>query len=309
MLFRSNVVYKYKLNDERVQTKIWKESKIPDIKEKDFDVEQFVIKSYSTFLFFISKRRSTIYPAPCIISDYGGFLENNTRRFDPVNLIAVHDYGFIHVGVVIRGGGKFGESRQTEDREENNTRSMKDLIFAAETMVRYGYAKRNAIVLRGTSHGGMVALACCNKRPDLFAAVIAECPVTDMLNFHRVTVGKANTSEFLGPSDKSNLRGLLQYSPLQNINRNIGTRNTTEFPSTLVLTDTHDERVPPWHSYKFIAELQLIHGQQNYQKSPLLVYTTAKGGHFNDLPFENKVERGLIILKFLKVALNKNCTA
>lgn len=62
---------------------------------------------------------------------------------------------------------------------------------------------------------------------------------------------------------------LIKYSPLHNVKPN------TQYPSTLVLTSDHDDRVVPLHSFKFVATLQTLNPNNQH---PLLTRIETKAG-------------------------------
>ena len=49
-----------------------------------------------------------------------------------------------------------------------------------------------------------------------------------------------------------------------------------EYPHVLLVTADHDDRVVPSHSYKYIAELQHVNGNQ---EKPFLIRIDTKSGH------------------------------
>lgn len=62
---------------------------------------------------------------------------------------------------------------------------------------------------------------------------------------------------------------LFKYSPVHNIKPNVC------YPSTMVTTGDHDDRVVPAHSFKFAAGLQAAQSCTN----PVLIRIETKAGH------------------------------
>lgn len=123
--------------------------------------------------------------------------------------------------------------------------------------------------------------AVANQRQDLFAGVIGQVPVTDMLRFQNFTIGYAWTSEY-GSSDDGGYDYLIKYSPLHNI-------KPRKYPAMLITTADHDDRVVPLHSYKYVATLQYRAGRVPGQ-SPLLVRIDHNAGHGGGKPTSKIVD-------------------
>ncbi|MDD8052745.1 MAG: prolyl oligopeptidase family serine peptidase, partial [Thermotogota bacterium] len=115
--------------------------------------------------------------------------------------------------------------------------------------------------------------------PDLFAAVIAQVGVMDMLRYHRFTIGWGWASEYGNPDEEAHFHSLRQYSPLHNIEEKA-------YPAVLVTTADHDDRVVPAHSFKYLATLQ----QKNTGDRPILLRLDEKAGHGMGKPTEKIVE-------------------
>ncbi len=103
----------------------------------------------------------------------------------------------------------------------------------------------------------MVVAAASIQRPDLFKAVVPAVALLDMLRFEKFTEGPMHTYEYGTITDSLSFTNLHQYSPYHNINEDIN------YPPILIITSENDDRVPPFHSYKFVARLQSRAAQQN----------------------------------------------
>jgi prolyl oligopeptidase len=111
-----------------------------------------------------------------------------------------------------------------------------------------------------------------------------------MLRYHKFTIGW-NWAPDYGTSEDSRemfeyLRG---YSPLHNL------KPGTNYPSTLVTTADHDDRVVPAHSFKFAATLQACQAGS----SPTLIRIDSKAGHGAGKPLAKVLEEQADIYGFL----------
>ena len=125
--------------------------------------------------------------------------------------------------------------------------------------------------VRYDEEGGVwVVAAAAIQRPDLYAAVVPVVAVTDMLRFEQFTVGVLHRDEFGTVKDSLDFANLLSYSPLHNIKQDVN------YPAMMIMTSENDDRVPPLHSYKFVAELQ----NRKAQINPILLRVEKDAGHY-----------------------------
>jgi prolyl oligopeptidase len=107
------------------------------------------------------------------------------------------------------------------------------------------------------------------QRPDLFGVVLAEVPVTDAMRRHLSGNGPQQVEQWGTPDDPTVFKALRAYSPVHNV------KPGQCYPATLVATARDDDRLPPWHAYKFTAALQHAQGCD----APVLLHVRDRGGH------------------------------
>lgn len=205
---------------------------------------------------------------PTILYGYGGYGYINVPDFSPLR-IAFVECGGVYAIAGIRGGGEFGEKWHLDGCMENKQNSIDDFISAAEYLIKRGYTRKERLAIFGGSNGGMMVAACANQRPDLFAVVLSDSGSHDKLRCHLFGSGKAQTREFGCSDNMDEFLYLHKYSSLHNVKEN------TVYPAMLVLCNSDDNRVPPIHSYKYLAALQDAQIGQN----PILLYYMTESGH------------------------------
>ncbi|MDN3506451.1 MAG: prolyl oligopeptidase family serine peptidase [Simkaniaceae bacterium] len=226
---------------------------------------------------------------PTLLYGYGGFNASITPSYSPLILTWL-DMGGVYASANLRGGGEYGDEWHEAGRKEKKQNVFNDFTSAAKALVAWGYTTHKKIAINGRSNGGLLVGACLTQRPDLFGAAIPQVGVLDMLNFHKHTIGWAWCTEFGTPDDPEDYQVLHSYSPYHNIQKEIA------YPPTLITTADHDDRVVPFHSYKFAAALQ----QSKDTGAPHLLRIYPNSGHSASRSKELWMRENLDLLLFLQ---------
>jgi prolyl oligopeptidase len=205
---------------------------------------------------------------PTILFGYGGFNITSTPGFS-ASRITWLEQGGIYCIANLRGGSEYGEKWHEAGMLHKKQNVFDDFIAAANFLVKEKYTSKEYLAIQGSSNGGLLIGAVVNQRPDLCQVAIPSAGVMDMLRYHRFTIGSAWISEY-GSSDKeTDFKNLYGYSPLHNIKAGV------PYPSILVTTADHDDRVIPGHSFKYTATLQEKYKGPN----PAMIRVDVNSGH------------------------------
>ena len=206
---------------------------------------------------------------PTILYSYGGFNISLTPGFSVVNAVWMENGG-IYAVPNIRGGGEYGKKWHDAGTKLEKKNVFEDFIAAAEYLQSNGYTSKDYLALSGGSNGGLLVGATMTMRPDLAKVALPAVGVLDMLRYNKFTAGAGWAYDYGTAEDsKEMFEYLHSYSPLHNV------REGVCYPSTMITTGDHDDRVVPAHSFKFGAELQDKQKCQN----PILLRIETKGGH------------------------------
>jgi prolyl oligopeptidase len=196
-------------------------------------------------------------------------------------------------GCHIRGGGEYGRAWHEAGMKTHKQTVFDDFIAAAQYLAAEHWTSKQRLAIRGGSNGGLLVGATLEQRPDLFAAAILQVGVLDMMRFRDFTVGKAWESEYGSVDNPEEFKAMLAYSPLQNVKAGVN------YPSTLIMTGDHDDRVFPAHSFKFAAAMQHADPQGN----PILLRVALRAGHGSGKPTSKQIEEITDIYAFIEHAM------
>ena len=231
---------------------------------------------------------------PTLLKAYGGFGSISSPTYD-TGLLHFLEKGGVYAYAQIRGGGEKGKNWHKEGKGLKKINSINDFVDAAEFLMAEKYTNPNKLAITGGSNGGLVVGAAMTQRPDLFKVVVANVGVFDMINAQKFTVGKYHLDEYGNADIKEEFNSLLKFSPLHNIKEDVN------YPTCLIITSENDDRVPPFHSYKFVAKLQ----SRSAQKNPIYLKVNKNAGHYGNISnYENRVKKESEFYSFIWEHLN-----
>ena len=206
-------------------------------------------------------------PHPTIVYGYGGYNLARGPAFEPESSAWVRAGG-IWVLAHLRGGSEFGPEWWLQGRRESKQRCYDDLYAVAERVVELGLTSRDKLAARGESNGGLLTAAAIVQRPDLWAAVACDVPVTDLIGFADDPLFAIGAVEYGNPAVPEEAAWLLPVSPLQNV-------QPANYPRVLVTAGANDPRCPVWHSRMLVDRLQ----QANTGSNEILLRVYDGQGH------------------------------
>ena len=273
-------VYRY---DVRTNTAtLWRKPRI-DATTDQYVTEQVFYKSKdgTRIPMFVTHRRDMVKDGnnPVLLYGYGGFNVSLTPAFR-TSVLAWLEMGGVYAEANLRGGGEYGETWHKAGTLANKQNVFDDFISAAEYLIQERYTRRARLGIHGRSNGGLLVGAVLTQRPDLVAVALPAVGVLDMLRYHTASANARQWSTDYGLSDDpEQFKALYSYSPYHNVKK-------TCYPPTLITTADHDDRVVPWHSFKFAAALQAAQICSN----PILIRVETRAGHGAGKPVWMQIE-------------------
>ena len=264
-------IFKYDIATKK--SAVFRTVDIPGFNANDYEVKEtfYISKDGTRVPLFLTYKKGIKLDGnnPTLLYGYGGFNIVTNPSFSPLR-IALLEQGFVYASANMRGGGEYGEKWHEAGTKLKKQNVFDDFIAAAEYLISQKYTSPARLAIDGASNGGLLVGAVANQRPDLFRAVHQHAGVMDMLRYQKFTIGWNWAADY-GRSDanEAEFKALYAYSPIHNV------KPGTRYPSILVTTADHDDRVVPAHSFKYAAALQAAQAGDN----PVIIRIDTKSGH------------------------------
>ena len=225
---------------------------------------------------------------PTILYSYGGFNVSLQPAFSVVNAVWMENGG-IYAVPNIRGGGEYGKKWHDAGTKMQKKNVFDDFIAAGEYLQKNKYTSPKFMALSGRSNGGLLVGATMTIRPDLAKVAFPGVGVLDMLRYNKFTAGAGWSYDYGTAEDSKEMFDYLKsYSPVHQVKKGVC------YPSTMIITSDHDDRVVPAHSFKFGAELQ----EKQSCGNPVLVRIETNAGHGAGRSTEQVIGENADILSF-----------
>lgn len=296
-------IYEIRWNGTHFEDVLFTVQKINGIDPKNYITEEFLATSQdgTKIPYSIVYKNGTQKDGKCTawLHTYGSYGSIGKFYFDPTYFSWFTLYECtVFVWSSPRGGGDEGGEWHIAGQRHNKTKTIEDVIAIGQDLVLQKIAAPGQIVLEGISAGGMVVAAAANKAPQgTFGVVLPKRAVLDFFLRRRSTGGALQIGEFGDVYDPTDFDSIIQWSPLQNINKSL------DYPAMLLTPGDSDDRVVAAHSFKYLAQIQALRPNNS---NPLLMHLVRFAGHTNaGLSTQNAVNEGLHQLCLISLTLQQ----
>src|SRR5690554_4676353 len=203
---------------------------------------------------------------PTLLYGYGGFEISLTPGYAAGTGKAWLERGGVYAVANIRGGGEYGPRWHQAALKENRHKAYEDFAAVAKDMIERGITSPERLGIRGGSNGGLLTGNMLTRYPELFGAVVIQVPLLDMQRYHKLLAGASWMAEYGDPDKPEEWAFIQTFSPYHLFDP------AKDYPPTILLTSTRDDRVHPGHARK-------MHAMMSEAGADVRYYENIEGGH------------------------------
>jgi prolyl oligopeptidase len=217
--------------------------------------------------YFLVRPRDLKYDgsAPTLLYGYGGFEVSLTPGYSGGVGMGWLEKGGVYAVANIRGGGEYGPRWHQAALKQNRHKAYEDFAAVAQDMVARKITSPARLGIQGGSNGGLLTGNMLMQYPELFGAVVVQVPLLDMKRYSHLLAGASWMAEYGNP-DTADWAFIQKFSPYHLFDP------AKQYPPTLFMTSTRDDRVHPGHARKMMAKMLDAGKDVRY-------YENIEGGH------------------------------
>ncbi|RPE79802.1 prolyl oligopeptidase family serine peptidase [Vulcaniibacterium tengchongense] len=203
--------------------------------------------------------------APTLLYGYGGFEISLTPAYSGSVGKGWLEKGGVYAVANIRGGGEYGPRWHQAALKANRHKAYEDFAAVAQDLVARRITSPRHLGIQGGSNGGLLMGNMLTRYPELFGAVVVQVPLLDMKRYSHLLAGASWMAEY-GDPDSADWDFIRTFSPYHLFDAG------REYPPTIFMTSTRDDRVHPGHARKMAAKMLEAGKDVRY-------YENIEGGH------------------------------
>jgi prolyl oligopeptidase len=230
--------------------------------------------------------------APTLLYGYGGFEISLTPGYSGGTGKGWLEKGGTYAVANIRGGGEYGPRWHQAALKQNRHKAYEDFAAVAQDMIDRKITSPAHLGIRGGSNGGLLTGNMLVQYPELFGAVVIQVPLLDMQRYNKLLAGASWMAEYGNPDVPEEWEYIRTFSPYHLFD------TAKQYPPTILLTSTRDDRVHPGHARKMHARM-LESGQD------VRYYENIEGGHGGAADNKQAAHMDALYLTFLWQQLSK----
>lgn len=202
---------------------------------------------------------------PTLLYGYGGFEISMTPGYSGGVGKGWLERGGVYAVANIRGGGEYGPRWHQAALKANRHKAYEDFAAVAQDLISTKVTSPAHLGIQGGSNGGLLTGNMLTQYPQLFGAVVVQVPLLDMKRYSHLLAGASWMAEYGNPNT-ADWDYIKTFSPYHLFDA------SRDYPPTLFMTSTRDDRVHPGHARKMAAKMLDAGKDVRY-------YENIEGGH------------------------------
>ena len=204
--------------------------------------------------------------APTLLYGYGGFEISLTPGYSGGVGMGWLEKGGVYAVANIRGGGEYGPRWHQAALKQNRHKAYEDFAAVAQDMIARKITSPKRLGIQGGSNGGLLTGNMLMQYPELFGAVVVQVPLLDMKRYSHLLAGASWMAEYGNPDKPEEWAFIQKFSPYHLFDAG------KQYPPTIFMTSTRDDRVHPGHARKMAAKMLEADSDVRY-------FENIEGGH------------------------------